>query len=57
LFEIEDNLARCNYAKYEATEKEQAAMKKCPTKVIVYRGKDLPESPQSNKENAVEAKA
>lgn len=36
LFKVEDNLARCDYAKYEATEKEQAAMSKCPTKVIVY---------------------
>ena len=51
LFEVEDNLARCNYAKYEATEKEEAAMNKCPTKVIVYRGKNPPESPQSDKES------
>ncbi len=39
LFKVEDNLARCDYVKYETTEKEETAMKKCPTKVIVYRGK------------------
>jgi electron transport complex protein RnfB len=46
LFKVEDNLARCDYAKYEATEKETAAMDKCPTKVIIYRGKSAPEPPQ-----------
>jgi len=43
LFEVEDNLARLDYAKYETTEKEETAMNKCPTKVIVYRGKTAPE--------------
>ena len=45
LFKVEENLARCDYANYEATEKELAAMSKCPTKVIVYRGKNPPEPP------------
>ena len=39
LFKVEDNLARFDYAKYETTEKEETAMNKCPTKVIVFRGK------------------
>ena len=39
LFKVDENLARCDYAKYETTEKEETAMNKCPTKVIVYRGK------------------
>ncbi|HCO96820.1 MAG TPA: electron transporter RnfB [Phycisphaerales bacterium] len=47
LFKVQDNLARCDYAKYETTEKEEAAMNKCPTKVIVYRGKTAPQDGQS----------
>jgi electron transport complex protein RnfB len=43
LFKVEDNLARFDYVKYETTEKEETAMNKCPTKVIVYRGKNAPE--------------
>jgi len=43
LFKVEENLARLDYARYELTEKEQAAMNKCPTKVIIYRGKTAPE--------------
>jgi electron transport complex protein RnfB len=46
LFKVEDNLARCDYLKYETTEKEKTAMNKCPTKVIVYRGKTAPRSEQ-----------
>ncbi len=47
LFKVEDNLARCDYVKYETTEKEETAMNKCPTKVIVYRGKTAPQDEQS----------
>jgi RnfABCDGE-type electron transport complex B subunit len=43
LFEVEENLARRDYAKYETAEKEETVMNKCPTKVIVYRGKNAPE--------------
>ena len=43
LFKIEENLARFDYAQYQMTEKEEAAMNKCPTKVIVYCGKNAPE--------------
>jgi len=39
LFSVQDNLARINYEKYEPTEQTEAAMDKCPTKVIIYRGK------------------
>ncbi len=39
VFTVEDNLARVNYEKYQPTEQTKTAMDKCPTKVIVYRGK------------------
>ena len=52
LFKIEENLARFDYAQYQMTEKEEAAMDKCPTKVIVYRGKTAPEPLQPQKETA-----
>jgi electron transport complex protein RnfB len=53
LFKVEDNLARFDYAQYQMTEKEEAAMNKCPTKVIIYRGKTAPEPPQpARKEEA-----
>jgi len=40
LFNVEDNLARINYEKYEPNEQAETAMNKCPTKVITYRGKN-----------------
>jgi len=43
LFKVEENLARFDYTLYQMTEKEEAAMDKCPTKVIIYRGKNAPE--------------
>jgi len=49
LFKVEENLARFDYAQYQMTDKEEAAMNKCPTKVIVYRGKTVPKSGQSDK--------
>lgn len=57
LFKVEENLARCDYAKYETAEKEETAMNKCPTKVIVYRGKTAPEPPQPGKKAIAAAKA
>jgi electron transport complex protein RnfB len=57
LFKVEDNLARFDYAQYQMTEKEQAAMEKCPTKVIVYRGKTAPEPLSPDKKTAAAAKA
>jgi len=38
-FLVEDNLARVDYSKYQPNEQTETAMNKCPTKVIVYRGK------------------
>ncbi|MBN1973712.1 MAG: RnfABCDGE type electron transport complex subunit B [Sedimentisphaerales bacterium] len=43
LFKVEDNLARLDYAKYVPCEKTEAAMNKCPVKVIIYRGKSAPQ--------------
>jgi len=39
IFLVEDNLARIDYARYESNEQTETAMNKCPTKVIIYRGK------------------
>ena len=44
IFKVEDNLARIDYVKYQPTEKTQTAMDKCPTGVIIYRGKTAPAS-------------
>ena len=45
MFSVKDNLARIDYARYELNEQTETAMKKCPTKVITYRGKTV-ESPR-----------
>lgn len=42
LFTVADNLSRMNYEKYAPSEAVTTAMTKCPTKVIVYRGKTAP---------------
>ena len=42
LFAVNDNLARMDYEKYESSEATETAMNKCPTGVIVYRGKNAP---------------
>lgn len=42
LFKVNDNLARLDYEKYQPVETAQNAMDKCPTGVIVYRGKNAP---------------
>jgi Na+-translocating ferredoxin:NAD+ oxidoreductase RNF subunit RnfB len=42
LFAVDDNLARLDYEKYEESEQTELAATKCPTKVIVYRGKTAP---------------
>jgi Na+-translocating ferredoxin:NAD+ oxidoreductase RNF subunit RnfB len=41
-FKVEDNLARLDYAKYEPSGQTEAACNKCPTGVILYRGKSAP---------------
>jgi Na+-translocating ferredoxin:NAD+ oxidoreductase RNF subunit RnfB len=38
-FVVNNNLAKLDYAKYQPSEAFETAMNKCPTKVIVYRGK------------------
>ncbi|MFH1717594.1 MAG: RnfABCDGE type electron transport complex subunit B [Planctomycetota bacterium] len=57
LFKVEDNLARVDYSKYEKGEKEELSMSKCPTKVIIYRGKTAPEPAQPKEKAAVSAEA
>jgi len=42
LFKIEDNHALLDYEKYEPTEQTETAMSKCPTGVIVLRGRTAP---------------
>jgi ferredoxin len=42
LFKMENNLARLDYEKYEPSEQTETAMTKCPTGVIIYRGKTAP---------------
>jgi RnfABCDGE-type electron transport complex B subunit len=41
-FEMTGNLAKMNYDKYQPGEAFETAKKKCPTGVIVYRGKNAP---------------
>ncbi len=41
-FAVEDNLARLDFAKYEPSGQSEAAYNKCPTGVIVYRGRSAP---------------
>ena len=43
LFTIDNNLATIDVEKYQPSEETQTAMDKCPTGVIVYRGKSAPE--------------
>jgi len=49
VFKVEDNLARLAYEKYQPTEQTQTAMNKCPTGVILYRGKSAPPARQPGK--------
>ena len=42
IFVTENNLARLDYERYEPNEAAEAAIEKCPTGVIVYRGKSAP---------------
>ena len=41
IFKVEDNLARLDYEKYEPSKQAETALNKCPTGVIVYRGKSV----------------
>ena len=42
VFTVADNLAKLDAAKYAPSDAAQVAMTKCPTGVIVYRGKNAP---------------
>ena len=42
IFKIENNLASIDYEKYQPSEQTETAVNKCPTGVIVYRGKSAP---------------
>jgi ferredoxin len=42
VFSVTDNLAKIDDEKYQPDEKTEAAYNKCPTCVIVYRGKTAP---------------
>ncbi len=57
VFSVEDNLARIDYARYEPNEQTETAMNKCPTKVIIYRGKTAPEPLQPGKKPVTATKA
>jgi electron transport complex protein RnfB len=55
-FSVTDNLARMDYPKYEPSGQNEAAMNKCPTGVIVYRGKTAPAPPNPNPKNPPQAR-
>jgi len=57
VFSMEDNLARIDFTRYEPNEQTETAMNKCPTKVIIYRGKTAPEPPQPGKKPVTATKA
>jgi len=52
LFSVEDNLAYVDYERYKPDEQTETALDKCPTKVIVYRGKTAPADQQPAKKTA-----
>lgn len=56
-FTIAENLAEMDYAKYQANEGNEKAYAKCPTGVIVYRGKGAPEPRHPAKEKKAKAAA
>lgn len=55
-FTVEDNLARLDYTKYAPCGENEAALNKCPTGVIMYRGKTAP-PPREPKAKQPAAKA
>jgi len=55
LFKVEDNLARLDYEKYEPSGQTETAMNKCPTGVIVYRGKSAPQPRPAGQKAATSA--
>jgi ferredoxin len=57
VFSVEDNLARIDFTGYKPNEQAETAMNKCPTKVIIYRGKTAPEPLQPGKKPVAATKA
>lgn len=55
-FTVADNLAHMDYAKYAPCGENEAAMNKCPTGVIVYRGKTAPPPREPKAKSAETAK-
>ena len=43
IFTVENNLATIDHERYESNEQTETAMTKCPTGVIVLRGKSAPQ--------------
>jgi electron transport complex protein RnfB len=56
IFTVEDNLARIDYQKYRPNEQNEAAMNKCPTGVIVYRGRTAQQPRQPGQKHAAALK-
>jgi len=56
IFVVEDNLARLDYTKYQPNEQTETAMNKCPTKVIIFRGKTASKPIPPGKKPATEKK-
>ncbi len=56
-FTVEDNLARINFEKYQPGGQTEAAYNKCPTGVIVYRGKSALAPRQPAEKTAAATKA
>ncbi len=57
IFTVDNNLARLDYEKYQPSEQTETAINKCPTCVIVYRGKSAPTPRQPASKKPVSAKA
>lgn len=55
VFSVTDNLAKADDEKYQPDEKTEAAYNKCPTGVIVYRGKTAPPPREPAAKKAVAA--
>ena len=56
VFTMAGNVARLDYEKYQPDEQTETAMTKCPTGVIVYRGKSAP-APRPPAQKPAKAKA
>lgn len=56
IFSVSDNLASVDYKKYQPDDKTETAYNKCPTGVIVHRGKTAP-PPRQPKAKTAAAKA